>query len=266
MNRVIRIVKPADPPAVLRDRGEPARRRHEADYDADPDAYRAEGARPAQLLSFNDGLYGHPDVVAALVAAQHGKCCFCERRQLGDVEHFRPKSGSQQADGQPLLRPGYYWLAYDWANLYFACGPCNQRFKRNLFPLGNPTRRARSHHDDTAAEEPLLLDPAGDPERHIGFREEVAYAVDGNPKGRATIDVLRLNREDLRETRQAHLARVTLVLKLLERLAAVAGRLTSEGRPVPPELVEQEAEVRAELVRYRSDRAEFLGMTRPLIQ
>jgi hypothetical protein len=65
-------------------------------------------------------------------------------------------------------------LAYVWENLFLACALCNQSFKKNLFPLADPTRRARSHLDDLAAEQPMLIHPADEePNAFIGFREEM---------------------------------------------------------------------------------------------
>jgi hypothetical protein len=50
-----------------------------------------------------------------------------------------------------LEQPGYFWLAYVWANLFLACQLCNQSFKKNLFPLADPAKRARSHLHDLGA-------------------------------------------------------------------------------------------------------------------
>jgi len=43
-------------------------------------------------------------VKQALITAQYGKCCFCERLvgSDGDIEHFRPKHASRQAVDKPL--------------------------------------------------------------------------------------------------------------------------------------------------------------------
>src|SRR5207248_2896103 len=75
----------------------------------------------------------------------------------GDVEHFRPKGGYKQRETDELKRPGYYWLAYAWDNLFCSCQLCNQRFKRNLFPLRDGRRRARSHTHKLDKEQPLPL-------------------------------------------------------------------------------------------------------------
>ncbi len=74
-------------------------------------------------------VYGHRAVRSALAACQFGKCCFCESKiqhvMSGEVEHFRPKGGVRQRRSDPLDRPGYYWLAYDWSNLLLSCQSCN---------------------------------------------------------------------------------------------------------------------------------------------
>jgi len=104
--------------------------------------------------------------------------------------------------GQALQRPGYYWLAYEWDNLYLACPGCNQRHKQNLFPLQNPTGRAVNHQYSIDSELPLFIDPGKEnPEEFIGFRGEIAYAVEGNTKGQTTLESLKLNQRSLPEAR-----------------------------------------------------------------
>ena len=59
-----------------------------------------------------------------------------------------PKGGTRQtADEKEMKVPGYFWLAYAWQNLFLACQLCNQRFKKNLFPLENPDERAFSEDE-----------------------------------------------------------------------------------------------------------------------
>jgi hypothetical protein len=257
---VIQVRKPDAPPSVLRNRGPAAAEKLKAAYDADPASYQAGD----KTLPISADLYGHDDVVAALTMAQHGKCCFCERRPLGDVEHFRPKGGYKQAAGDPLRRPGYYWLAYEWTNLYFACGPCNQRFKGNVFPLARPEDRAVSHHDDVTREQPLLVDPGTDASVHVSFREEVAYPVNGSALGRTTIELLQLNREDLRESRADQFRRLRVITTELASQRLLAERLAKEGRDVPAEIAGTIRELEGELVRNRVDRAEFASMARAI--
>ncbi len=94
---------------------------------------------------------------------------------------WRPKASVRQDEGGPEARPGYFWLAYDWGNLFVACMPCNQS-KGILFPLANPTFRADPAVRDVSGETPLLVKPDGpdDPADHIGFVEEI-------PKGRTDL-------------------------------------------------------------------------------
>ena len=77
----------------------------------------------------------------------------------GDVEHYRPKGAI--GSGKTKIRPGYYWLAYNWNNLYYACADCNQYRKRAAFPLVDETNRALDHHGAIGNEDPLILDPGG---------------------------------------------------------------------------------------------------------
>jgi hypothetical protein len=151
---------------------------------------------------------------------QHGKCAFCESRishtAYGDVEHFRPKAGFKQNEGDVLERPGYYWLVYAWTNLFLACQLCNQMFKKNLFPLRNPTQRALTRNHPLPAEKPLLIDPCDPrrkPERDLTFHDELAVPVRNSRKGKATIDVLGLNRQPLAEQRRERLQRLRMLVE-----------------------------------------------------
>ncbi len=211
---MIRVAKPERVPRVLRERG---RRTTEANQRA-----FEEGAR---TFRFKNSLYGAKSVKSALIKAQRGKCAFCESQVRhiahGDVEHYRPKGGVRQSDGGPLEQPGYFWLAYTWGNLFFACQLCNQSFKKNLFPLADPAKRARSHRDDLAAEEPMLIHPGDDdPGALIGFRGEMAFPIGGDRRARATIEVLGLNREALAEFRFDHLKPFRLLREWLRSLPA----------------------------------------------
>ena len=171
-------------------------------------------------FDFKSSIYGHETVKNALIAMQHDKCCFCESKinhiSYGDVEHYRPKGGYKQDDSEPLQPPGYYWLAYTWDNLLISCTLCNQQYKKNLFPLLFPDKRARNHHDDISEEQPLLINPSVvNPQEHIGFREEIPYAINDSVYGRTTICALRLDRETLNEKRRTELANIDLLRQLI---------------------------------------------------
>lgn len=155
-------------------------------------------------------LYNHKDVKDQLIKLQHGKCCFCEARivhiSYGDVEHFRPKKGYQQDEKDPLHHPGYYWLAFDWENLFLSCQLCNQREKKNFFPLTDPSSRAKCHHDNINNESPLFINPSvEDPQDFITFIGEVPSPISGNSRAKETIIRLKLDRVELNEDRLEYL-------------------------------------------------------------
>jgi len=172
---------------------------------------------------FYPEVYGNMEVKNTLIKAQNYKCCFCESKighiDDGDVEHFRPKGASQQEPETPFL-PGYYWLAYDWDNLFLACTKCNQRIKGNLFPLSNPGSRAASHHDDIAVEQPLFIHfSAEDPEDYITFTGEHIHAKNGSHRGSENIRLLKLDRTELTQARKEMLDMVDIVHLLTTILA-----------------------------------------------
>ncbi len=171
-------------------------------------------------LKFDSKIYGSKSVKQALIKTQSGKCGFCESRvthiAYGDVEHFRPKAGFVQNWDDTLVRPGYYWLAYKWENLFFSCQICNQRQKKNHFPLENPRLRARTSKDDLLKERPLFLDPGSDdPRIHIVFKEEVAVALDGSVRGSSTIEAIGLNRPEMLDNRREFLGPLSDLAQLL---------------------------------------------------
>jgi uncharacterized protein (TIGR02646 family) len=257
---MIRIHRPAAVPSVLQRRGKAARDALCAEFDRAPQAYK-DGER---TFVFKSPIYSHPTVKNPLCQSQHGKCAFCESKVKavahGDVEHFRPKAGYQQQATDELGKPGYYWLAYEWTNLLFACQICNQQGKKNLFPLENPEDRAICHHDDPNKEKPLLIDPTQlDPERYIGFRKEVALARNGNSIGKLTIDTLGLNRDDLREARRYHLESLKSLHDAVRLLRDVIETL---GDRAPAEMAARLAEDEALLNARKEDRAEYAAMIR----
>lgn len=169
---------------------------------------------------FDNSIYGHPEVKNVLRDAQHDKCCFCESKighiSFGDVEHYRPKSGWIQ-DKETINRPGYYWLSYDWENLLLSCQICNQRHKKNHFPLRNGANRALSHMHDIAVEEPLFTHPTIDnPEDFITFHDEMSVPINGSDRGTMTIDRLGLNREDLSYYRRKSLTAIRQLYDLVK--------------------------------------------------
>lgn len=222
-----------------------------AEINRDPAAGKSSG------FKFDGSIYGHEDVKSELIALQKDKCAYCEGKfsafSYGDTEHYRPKGYSQQKAGGKTIKPGYYWLAYEWTNLHYSCEKCNRQRKRNLFPLHNPAVRARSPADDLGLEAPMLLDPAGsrDPADHIKFNGAVPEPL--SDVGRLTIELYYLNRIPLNAARLAHL-KIVITLKKLVKLAKEPGASVDS--------LQFGLEAEAELARMVQPDASFSAMTR----
>lgn len=250
---MIRIHRPTDVPEVLKSKG----KKHAAElcdrYVADPTAGDLD-PKPA--------IYSHKTVKIVLLKAQHDKCAFCEckvlHQQYGDVEHFRPKKGYKQKEADSLGRPGYYWLAYEWSNLFISCQICNQKFKKNLFPLRQPSRRARSHYDDLSKEEPLLIDPsAEDPATHLTFHQEFYRPMPASRRGKATIDAFGLNEMARAEHRRDLLVKLETVMKARPYIAEAC-----RVNPSSLRLVRQLNDIDALILASQADFGEYAAMAR----
>jgi hypothetical protein len=203
---MIRINRPEEIPEILQTKGKAKERGMKSAFTRFESDYRS----GAKKFEFDNKIYGHETVKKVLRTAQKDKCFLCESKvshiSHGDVEHFRPKAGYRQSADKDLQKPGYYWLAYEWENLFFACQLCNQRFKKNLFPLADETHRATSHKDDYKREQPLFINPAEEnPEDFISYRGEYVFAIDDNQRGEATYKGAGLDRVELEEFRRTYL-------------------------------------------------------------
>ena len=184
-------------------------------YDADPQAFR-DGE---ESFTFSLRVLADAEMRAILARVHYGKCCYCETPLRGasyaHLEHWRPKSSSRQVRGGGTTRPGYYWLAYNWDNLLWSCGPCNSQHKGDLFPLEDPSRRALDHHMSLLDELPELVHPALDrPREHIVFHYEIPLGI--TALGRKTIEVLGLDK--IREERLRYLDQVRTTWELYDDL------------------------------------------------
>jgi uncharacterized protein (TIGR02646 family) len=247
---MIQITKPRQPPAILKTTGKAKRRGLSTAFTRFAEDY----VRGDKRFNFENGVYAHESVKKALIAAQHDKCAFCESKithiSYGDVEHFRPKKAYRQNANDALTTPGYYWLAYEWDNLFLACQLCNQRHKGNLFPLANPAGRATSHKHNTELEQPLFIDPAlDDPEEYISFRREIPYPVSDKPRGLNTIINLGLERPELSEVRYDRYEKLRLIYVL-----------ANANPPLP-----ESAQAQDHLNRAIRNSAEFASMARSAI-
>jgi hypothetical protein len=213
---MIQIAKSANVPVILSGKGKVKIKELCDAFDKNPAAYAKAYNKKTNPYKFEfDGdVYGPKELKEQLKLEQYNKCCFCENKDFddiahGDVEHYRPKAAYSKGDkSKTLERPGYYWMAYEWENLFYCCQICNQSFKKNYFPLTDEAKRAKSHKDKLEAHQyTLLIDPAKEnPEDHIGFRKEIPYHK--TPKGENSIKYFGIDREKLNEKRRKHLEEV----------------------------------------------------------
>jgi len=166
------------------------------------DKYSAQYQNADIVFNFTSA-YKSKAVKDALRRVQFIKCCFTEAKFVRDdahVEHFRPKGRIDEWPNGDTIYPGYYWLAYEWSNLFLCKSTTNSSNKRNFFPLETHSKRNKSHHD-TYVEVALLIDPSMDePRDHITFKGDEPVAL--TTKGKTTIELLQLRNPDLEEARR----------------------------------------------------------------
>jgi uncharacterized protein (TIGR02646 family) len=171
-------------------------------------------------------LYGDRSVREALNELFAGKCAFCESyvgvSAVAIMHHFRPKQEAVSVDGD-VSRPHYWWLAYEWDNLYQSCQRCatsaGARFpvrgRRAVVRARGKTLRSR--------EKALLVDPCwDDPDEHLIFDDEGVVAP-RTPKGEHTIDVYNLNRAALVDARRAAISDALNAARVQLELSAPGG-------------------------------------------
>ncbi|MBX7218646.1 MAG: hypothetical protein K1Y36_01755 [Blastocatellia bacterium] len=248
---MIRIVKPGRSPEILTAKGRRRTQTYIRKFNQSPQEY----SQGQKTFFFDNEIYGHPSVKVELRLAQHEKCCFCESiiAEAGDVEHFRPKGGYRQDETDDLHQPGYFWLAYEWSNLFLACSTCNSRHKKNLFPLQNPKQRVTTPCSQKALqqEEPLFINPAEvDPANYISFRGWIPFAIADNALGKMTISALGLDRESLNLRRESRFGFLKQLFEILHSSC-------------PEELKQR---VQDKINRELQDSAEFAAMARIAIK
>jgi uncharacterized protein (TIGR02646 family) len=149
--------------------------------------------------------HAYQAVKSELIKQQRHKCCYCERRTVpdhNDVEHYRPFAL-------------YWWLAWTWENLLFACAACNRKGgKLDQFPLAVNSIRLTFPEQPPGREQPLLLDPSTDePRDHIRFKllPNGRWAPIGlTERGQATIRIVDLSRDTYLEQFAHHVTSVVM--------------------------------------------------------
>jgi uncharacterized protein (TIGR02646 family) len=154
----------------------------------------------------------------------HGKCAYCETKipspEYGTINRFRPHNGVR--DNKEYFKDLYWWLCYDWDNLIYSCKDCNQ-YKANYFPIAG--ERALSPKAQLDSEKKLLINPyADDPENHLHFSMD-GTILSNTEDGKVTIQLLKLNRENLLFRRQKAIEELKLIIDELQ----IQGTISNEN-------------------------------------
>jgi uncharacterized protein (TIGR02646 family) len=173
-------------------------------------------------------------VKGELLRLSGNKCAYCESIlgviSTGDIENFRPKAGAKGFNKEEYAPMHYWWLAYSWDNLFVACQICNQKYKRDYFPLEQEQFRCRIGATDTELmmEQALLIDPCLDnPGEHLAF-EENGYVNELSKKGKVTIEILGLNRTELVDRRRKEADQLKDKLEIMRFTTDLSNRFTKD--------------------------------------
>lgn len=181
---------------------------------------------------------GYRIVALVLWERQRYKCCYCERKltaAFNDVEHYRPKARANRSPGCAATH-GYWWLAFTWDNLLFACPSCNRSNKNDQFPLRHGCAPLQAEQVPPGGEQPLLLNPGArvNPVLHIEYQWGQRQGGRGpfrwwaRPRGGSevgvwTIQVCGLNEGELPELRDDYVENVVMPRIDELRIALAAG-------------------------------------------
>ncbi|WP_321298925.1 hypothetical protein [Marinifilum fragile] len=156
------------------------------------------------------------EVRESLSEMYHFKCAYCESiERKPEVEHYRPKKEvTEDPDHE-----GYYWLCYEWTNLLPSCRYCNtEGGKGNKFPItgdrvtNSPIKngefeinKCKLDAPELIAEKPILLHPEVDiVENYFSFKNNgEVCGVDQEDRGKETVNICNLNRDNLKVKRQS---------------------------------------------------------------
>lgn len=240
---MIRIDKGVSPPNLAANR-RIKNQQMKDEYDKDPAGYIN------QTLKFDFGSsYNTGEVRKQLILKQHNKCCFSEAKFVGDysdVEHFRPKGRVDNYETGIRRYPGYYWLAYDWDNLFLCKTRLNSTEKRNYFPLYDENERNKSHHDNFT-ERNKLIDPGKeDPRDYIRFHLDEPISIDPDKRGKFNIDFFNLTHSEFEEARRKK-------FQLLKGLKELVDLSLSKGSSINDPVIKSSIDLLKESMRPQDE-------------
>lgn len=143
------------------------------------------------------------NVVSEVESVFNGKCAYCESKVETDdkydgMNHFRPMNSAKNYGDSSDSIDHYWWLMYEWSNLYYSCVHCN-RFKGSWFPVDGKRSKLRTSYIRIVAEENnLILDPCQDDiSSSVYFNLSNGEILAHSMQGMTTIKILNLNRTRL---------------------------------------------------------------------
>src|SRR5262249_30995754 len=163
---------------LLSKRAQAARKEAEAFYG------RPRGTRTQERHSFQEELWRQ--TTEDLRRLFRAKCAYFEKRVAKSepilVDHFRPTGHAKQLVGSSSP-DHYWWLAYEYENLYPACVDCH-RHKGTMFPVKGQRAAKGEVGKDLRKERALLLDPCSDnPQEYLYFLKD-GRVVPASGRGR----------------------------------------------------------------------------------
>ena len=113
--------------------------------------------------------YFPDEVFDSLLTLFNNKCGYCESsltisksNYCRNYDHFRPTNNAQGFDSKEIDFDHYWWLTYEWENLYASCHSCI-RFKSNVFPVEGKRAAIKTSYDTIYDKEnAYLIDPCTD--------------------------------------------------------------------------------------------------------
>jgi uncharacterized protein (TIGR02646 family) len=146
------------------------------------------------------------DIKKELLLKTNSKCAYCESgfiNAISFIDHYRPNYSAADLEGK-ISTDHYWWLSFNWSNLYPVCQVCNSN-KKNYFPISKERATVRYYAKETLfnKENPVFIDPEFEnPEEHFYYDEEgIIYSK--TKRGKITIDLIGLNRGELIESRKS---------------------------------------------------------------
>jgi uncharacterized protein (TIGR02646 family) len=174
------------------------------------------------------------DVEIELLNKTSNKCAYCEsvfKDSEVSIDHYRPHYSAADLEGK-ISPDHYWWLAFNWNNLFPVCQECNTN-KRNYFPVSRNRATVKYYGKDTLfnKEYPVFIDPEFENPEEYFYYDRAGKIYAETDRGKVTIDFLALNRTDLVEARKKVVIELEDVFNEIKEIgSSTANFETIEGK------------------------------------